>query len=217
MKVRNNILKESKVAVRILPTSLLALMPAVLNSSTPVKYMPLNAQELTEVVAPIPTEDVATIEFAQVQQAKPKQILPGIIDSTSIQFKKTYKMEGKNYTLYFIDSAKEVRPKKNIVTDIFLIPEDFSYIYKFGESRNYPPRLKKFIYHDLGDPENKDYCSALLHERRCDKNGENSRFLEREVRLPDDVANDIIGLFSGDTELRVLDRMLSMFTLVDER
>ena len=80
MKVRNNILKESKVAVRILPTSLLALMPAVLNSSTPVKYMPLNAQELTEVVAPIPTEDVATIEFAQVQQAKPKQILPGIID-----------------------------------------------------------------------------------------------------------------------------------------
>ena len=214
MKVKYNTQKGSGVARVILSTVLLTMTPVMLNSSRPVKYLPMNDQELTEVVAQIPSEDVATIDFAQAQQAKPKQILPGIIDSTSIQFKKTYKMEGKNYTLYFIDSAKEVRPKKNIVTDIFLIPEDFSYIYKFGESRNYPPRLKKFIYHDLGDPENKDYCSALLHERRCDKNGENSRFLEREVRLPDDVANDIIGLANGDLGLLMLDRMASMFSTV---
>lgn len=213
MKVKYNTQKGSGVARVILSTVLLTT-PAMLNSSTPVKYLPMNDQELTEAAAQIPAEDVTTIDFAQIQQAKPKQILPGIIDSTSIQFKKTYKMEGKNYTLYFIDSAKEVRPKKNIVTDIFLIPEDFSYIYKFGESRNYPPRLKKFIYHDLGDPENKDYCSALLHERRCDKNGENSRFLEREVRLPDDVANDIIALKSGEMGLLILDRMASMFSTV---
>lgn len=213
MKVKYNTQKGSGVARVILSTVLLTT-PAMLNSSTPAKYLPMNDKELTEAAAQVPAEDVATIDFAQIQQAKPKQILPGIIDSTSIQFKKTYKMEGRNYTLYFIDSAKEVRPKKNIVTDIFLIPEDFSYIYKFGESRNYPPRLKKFIYHDLGDPENKDYCSALLHERRCDKNGENSRFLEREVRLPDDVANDIIGLANGDLGLFMLDRMASMFSTV---
>lgn len=213
MKVKYNTQKGSGVARVILSTVLLTT-PAMLNSSTPVKYLPMNDQELTEAAAQVPAEDVATIDFAQIQQAKPKQILPGIIDSTSIQLKKTYKMEGKNYTLYFIDSAKEVRPKKNIVTDIFLIPENFSYIYKFGESRNYPPRLKKFIYHDLGDPENKDYCSALLHERRCDKNGENSRFLEREVRLPDDVANDIIALKSGEMGLLILDRMASMFSTV---
>ena len=151
MKVKYNTQKGSGVARVILSTVLLTMTPVMLNSSTPVKYLPMNDQELTEVAAQIPAEDVATIDFAQIQQAKPKQILPGIIDSTSIQFKKTYKMEGKNYTLYFIDSAKEVRPKKNIVTDIFLIPEDFSYIYKFGEARNYPPMLEKFIYHDLGD------------------------------------------------------------------
>ena len=213
MKVKYNTQKGSGVARVILSTVLLTT-PAMLNSSTPAKYLPMNDKELTEAAAQVPAEDVATIDFAQIQQAKPKQILPGIIDSTSIQYKKTYKMEGRNYTLYFIDSAKEVRPKKNIVTDIFLIPEDFSYIYIFGESRNYPPRLKKFIYHDLGDPENKDYCSALLHERRCDKNGENSRFLEREVRLPDDVANDIIGLANGDLGLLMLDRMASMFSTV---
>ncbi|MBQ9223343.1 MAG: hypothetical protein IJ166_06430 [Prevotella sp.] len=214
MKVKYNTQKGSGVARVILSTVLLTMTPVMLNSSRPVKYLPMNDHELTEVAAQIPTEDVATIDFAQVQQAKPKQILPGIIDSTSIQFKKTYKMEGKNYTLYFIDSAKEVRPKKNIVTDIFLIPEDFSYIHKSGEARNYPPMLEKFIYHDLGDPENKDYCSALLHEQRCDKNGENSEFIYREVRLPDDVANDIIGLANGDLGLLMLDRMASMFSTV---
>ena len=213
MKVKYNTQKGSGVARVILSTVLLTT-PAMLNSSTPAKYLPMNDKELTEAAAQVPAEDVATIDFAQIQQAKPKQILPGIIDSTSIQFKKTYKMEGRNYTLYFIDSAKEVRPKKNIVTDIFLIPEDFSYIYKFGESRNYPPRLKNFIYHDLGDPENKDYCTAILHEQRCDKNGENSEFIYREVRLPDDVANDIIGLANGDLGLFMLDRMASMFSTV---
>ncbi len=155
-----------------------------------------------------------SVDFAQVQQTKPKQILPGIIDSTSIQYKKPFKMEGKSYVLYFIDSVKKVRPKKNIVTYIYLIPDDFSLIEKNGDYKNYPPMLKKFIYHDLGDPENKDYCSAILHEQRCDKNGENSRFLDREVRLPDEIANDIISLFSGDSELRVLDRMLDMYSEV---
>ena len=151
-------------------------------------------------------------KIESIQQPKPKQVLPGVICSENIQFQKRFKMDGKNYTLYYIDAGKTGRAKKNIVSAIYLVPDDYSLIRKEGENKNYPPRLKKFIYHDLGDPENKNYCTAILHLRRCDKNGENSEFLDHEVRLPDEVANDIISLFSGDTDLRVIDQMLSMYT-----
>ena len=41
-------------------------------------------------------------KIESIQQPKPKQVLPGIFDSENIQFQKRFKMEGKNYTLYYI-------------------------------------------------------------------------------------------------------------------
>lgn len=121
--------------------------------------------------------------------------------------------------LYFVDSSKGLRAEKdkNLVSDIFLIPDDFSLIESdYGQSENYPPRLIEFIYHDLGDMENKDYCSAVLRDERCDNNGDNQEYVQWEVRLPDDVSNDIIGLANGDFNLYILDKMASMFSSVKE-
>lgn len=38
-----------------------------------------------------------------IQQPKPKQVLPGVFRSENIQFQKRFKMDGKNYTLCFMD------------------------------------------------------------------------------------------------------------------
>ena len=159
---------------------------------------------------------VMCIFFPILAHSQSKQVLPGIFKEKYIQFKKTFNMNGKQYTLFFLDSAKNVREEKNIVTGIYLVPDDFSLIEHFGESMNYPPRLKEFIYHDLGDPENKNYCTAILHEQRCDKNGNNSEYVNYEVRLPDDIATEIINLASGDTGLLMVDSMAGMFKIVEE-
>ena len=74
--------------------------------------------------------------------------------------------------------------------------------------------MEKFIYYDFGDPENKDYCSVVLHERRCDKNGENSKFVDREVRLPEEVANDLIDLINDDTDLVASKSIKEMFYIM---
>ena len=149
-------------------------------------------------------------------QAQSKQVLPGALKEQYIQFKKVYKMEGKNYTLYFTNLKKGDKDCDNLVTGIYLVPEDYSLIRLYGENRNYPPSIKKFIYHDLGDPENKNYCTAILHERRCDKDGKNSVFVDYEVRLPDDIATAIIELANGETDLLMIDNMAEMFSLVKE-
>lgn len=149
-------------------------------------------------------------------QSQSKQVLPGALNEKYIQFKKGFKMEGKNYTLYYINLNKGEKDSDNLVTDIFLVPEDYSLIRLYGENRNYPPLIIKFIYHDLGDPENKNYCTAVLRERRCDKDGKNSEFVDYEVRLPDDIATAIIELANGETDLLMIDRMAEMFSLVKE-
>lgn len=149
-------------------------------------------------------------------QAQSKQVLPGALKEKYIQLKKGFKMEGKNYTLYYINMNKGEKDRDKWVTDIFLVPEDYSLIRLYGENRNYPPLIRKFIYHDLGDPENKDYCTAVLRERRCDKDGKNSEFVDYEVRLPNEIANDIIELASGGTDLLMVDRMAEMFSTVEE-
>lgn len=198
---------------------LLAMNPATLNSDIPNKYMPLNAQELTEVVAPIPTNNISTVDIRNIrpdQPITPKQVLPGALNDKYVQYKRPFKMDGKDYMLYFINLNKGEKGKDDLVTDIFLVPDDYSLIRLYGENKNYPPSLKKFTYHDLGDPENKDYCTAVLHERRCDKDGKNSRFIDYEVRLPNDIANDIINLASGESDLLMVDRMASMFSMVEE-
>lgn len=195
---------------------LLALNSPDLNSGTQAQYM-MYPQPLTTAVAPIPTNNISTVDIRNIrpdQPITPKQVLPSIFKDENIQYKKTFKMGGKSQTLYFMDIARSIREEKNLVTHIFLIPDDFSLIGGEYNNKNYPPVLQKFIYHDFGDPENKDYCTAVLHERRCDKDGENSRFVDLEVRLPEEVANDLIDLINDDTDLVASKSIKEMFYIM---
>ena len=199
------------------PIILLAMSPAMLNGGTSAKTVTINPEQLTEIVSNAATEeaDEMMATFPEVQRTQQSgQKLPPEFTSENIQYTKKFRMEGKQYTLYYLDGAKTVRKNKNIVTYIDFVPDDYSYIEKNGLPQNSPPSMQKFIYHDLGDPENKDYCSVIVNETRCDKNGNNSKFITREIRLPDEIANEIISLANGDTQFRILDRMANMFETV---
>ena len=192
---------------------LLAMSPALLNGDAYAKTVTINPEQLTEIVSKEADEMMAS--FPEVQRTQQSgQKLPPEFTSENIQYTKKFRMEGKQYTLYYLDTAKKLRGKDNIVTDIYMVPSDYNHIRKNNYGSNNPPVMRKFIYHDLGDPENKDYCSALLLEKVCDKNGDNSKFIKREVRLPDEIAEEIISLANGDTQFRILDRMANMFETV---
>lgn len=199
------------------PIILLAMSPAMLNGGTSAKAVTINPEQLTEIVSNAATEeaDKMMASFPEVQRTQQSgQKLPPEFTSENIQYTKKFRMEGKQYTLYYLDTEKKLRGKDNIVTSIYMVPSDYNHIRKNNYGSNNPPVMRKFIYHDLGDPENKDYCSALLLEKVCDKNGDNSKFIKREVRLPDEIANEIVNLFSGETQFRILDRMANMYTEV---
>ena len=194
MKVRNNMLKESKVAVRVLPIGLLSLMPAVLNSSTPVKDLPLNAQELTEVVAPIPTVEVSTIDFREAQASQQNYPLGWAFLRNSV--------------------IKEIVPtvasgnKANLVLSGAQNSKDIHKIYyiKTGTRddniHHRPSEIQGLIYHNLG--EDKEFLGLkLLDYLYHDENNPNklTGYMYREVKLYDEkVAQYLLDLTTGDTK-----------------
>jgi hypothetical protein len=129
------------------------------------------------------------------------------LDPADVQYKKTFRLEGKKYTMYFVERGKALHKDKNLVVDIYFIPDDYKYDDIFGDV-NIPPHMVEVVYHDLGDPDNKDFCSVVLSETICDKNGKNSKNIKREVIIPEDIANDIIDLYNGDTKYKLVGYLL---------
>ena len=156
-----------------------------------------------------------TIVKAQnAPQSKSKQVLPPSF-SEEVQYAKPFKMGGKKYTLYFIDSAKEVRSEKNVVTYIYIIPDDYSYREGTYGSKNSPPMMITFTYHDLGDMANKDYCTVLLRESVTDDSYD-KKYIDYVVRLPDEIADIMISLYNGEMGFKLTPSVEGNFTKIKE-
>lgn len=127
-----------------------------------------------------------------------------------VQYQKSFTMDGKKYTMYWVYRDKDIRPNSLGVSDIYLVPSDYKPInplYRPIYDDNCPPYIQKLILHDVPG---KEFLEAYVREIKCDKNGENQEAHEYGVRLPDDIANEIVDLACGDTKFG-LNQMLTRF------
>jgi hypothetical protein len=171
---------------------MLAMSPAMLNSSVPEQYMPMNAQELTEVVAQIPAEDAATVDFREVQETQQNYPL-------GVAFFSRFKIQeiipavgnGVNANLVFTKPVKIGADKD--VYNVYYIKNS----YKDDNSYHEPPRVKELIYHNLG--EGKEFIGIKLYESIHKKDGSEAGMI-REVRLDDKTAQYLVDLLTNDTK-----------------
>ena len=187
---------------------------AIVSVETAAKTVTGNPEHFTKVLSNVQAEvnDKITVFFPENQDTQQsKQKLPPLFGPENVQFTKRFKMEGKQYTMYFLDVAKTVRKDKNFVTGVYFVPDDYTYISKNGWSSNNPPTLRKLTYHNLGDPENKDYYSVIVNETKCDRNGNNLKFETREILLPNDIINELVNLFSGKTKFRMVESLKNRY------
>ncbi len=173
---------------------LLAMNPATLNSDIPNKYMPLNAQELTEVVAQTPTNNISTLNLSAVQAPEDAEYPLGW----------AY-LRGK--------AIKEVIPtvgggrKANLVLSGTRDTKDVYKVYyidakmKDGNLYHRPPEVHSLIYHDLGE-ENGFLGIKLQDYLYHDKNEPNklTGYMYREMPLDDKSAQYLIDLLTNDTK-----------------
>lgn len=112
-----------------------------------------------------------------------------------------FKAAGKMQTLVFThNSSSRSGFKDNDVERIYMIPDG----YKTNSSKT-PAQVTKLVYHNIG--KDKEYCGIIVHEDIYDGEtsngvlGEYKGTLVNEYRLPDEVANTIIRMMSGNSNL----------------
>lgn len=121
---------------------------------------------------------------------------------------------GKKYWVIWACESYEANEHPNWVRYIFIVPDGFKAQSK-NTSYSLSPNVDKFILHDIPGQE---FLEAVIKdvyvEYYTDKsNGhEMSRQVRKKygIRLPDDIANQIVYLATGDTKYE-LNRLLGQF------
>lgn len=123
-----------------------------------------------------------------------------------VQYKRAFSSNGTQYTMYWVNSTKNGDANNNYVKDVYFVPSGYkpNNASSSREDDNIPPRLTGIRYHDL--PNGKEFVGAKVVEVKSDaKVGASSRkWYTKEIRLPDEVANELMDLVKGRTKFQVV-------------
>lgn len=183
-----------------------AMSSATLNSAEPVKVLPIDAEQLTEILAtPNQEKEVSTINFHQAPSR-----LKEFLGDDRVLYKKSFVSDGIKYTMYYSNGTLfNPANRENFVTDVIFVPSDYDYVLNEDVK---PPWLTKLIYHDLGP--DKEFIGANIRytkEVPDEYYGTQSAYHEKEIRLPDEIANEIIDMVAGDTKFVPSPALAKMF------
>jgi hypothetical protein len=158
--------------------------------------------ELLAMATPAPqTQSSGGVE-ARIARVRGGVNVPADVRKEVVQHKERFTVNGKGYTMYWVDGMKESHKTKdpNLISDIYFVPDGYKPVI-IGEEhdKNQPPQLKGLIMHDYGTDE-ECFCGAIVREIVYDKNTNRSSAYEYEMRLDNDAANHILDLLNGDTK-----------------
>lgn len=187
---------------------LMAMNPSLLSSSVPTNHFPLEEATQIETLYNPETSEIAPNEMLQSKQASFKHPKSEEITPNRVLYQKDFKAEGKNWTMYFTNRFKDTEPKH--VRDIYLVPETYVPKTYFGAETTMPPKIDKLVYHDLGEKD--EFIGAVIKERIA--KGDKTVYASREIRLPDEIANEITDLIYGETKFTVKPQLEKTFEVV---
>ena len=153
-----------------------------------------------EARAEIGNDGINNTEVVESIQSQKVAVTPYKPNSVLVQYKKHFKLENQGYTMYYTDIMKNSRTNDNkVVTDIFFVKDGFKQISRGFEDLNTPVKFLKLVHHDMRKENHKDFWGAIVREKVCSMNGDNPREITSEIILPDEIAKDLINLFSRKT------------------
>lgn len=180
---------------------MLAMNPALLNSDAVAKTIQMDPENPIEVVYNLSTE--APEAPQQAQRGGYVRAKSDYIEPENVQFSMDFKAEGKNWTMYYVDRLKKNRSDKNFVSNVYFVPEDYKRVIKHIVEGSQPPKLEKVRYHDIGANE---FIGVVVSEYIV-YNDYITKIITREIKVPDEIGNELLGLFLGDTNFKLNPRL----------
>lgn len=189
--------RRSNNLVKVPVIVLMAMLPAMMNAKTPVTNLSETNGAKTEMVAPIlidseELDEMTTIApyFSNPQNAQTKAPF-GV---TSLLGQKIY-----HYDTFMKDGKKHYIVYSSIrtpdyVDKVSVFPEGFP-----NKSGVLLPWVEELVYHNLG--KGKEYCGIIVRSVNKLQNGRYKTTYE-EVRLPNEVAQNLIDLLADDSTMK---------------
>lgn len=177
---------------------LMAMSPAMMNAKTPITNLSEMEEAKTEIVTPVSIDseeldEMTTVapDFSKPQNAQTKAPF-GV---TSLLGQKIY-----HYDTFMKDGKKHYIVYSGIsngdyVSWVSVFPEGFDGV----KEKKQLPYVRELVYHDLG--KGKEYCGIIVITHQILKNGK-SKTIKEEVRIPNEVAQNLIDFMAGDTEMK---------------
>ena len=176
---------------------LMAMSPAMMNAKTPITNLSEMEEAKTEIIAPIPIDseeldEMTTIapDFSNPQNVQTKAPF-GVAELIGRKIYKAETFVSKGQKYYIVYSGRQNSKYVNSVT---VFPEGFR-----NENGKLLPIVHELIYHDLG--KGKEFCGVFVSADTVLKNGKVKNVRE-EIRLPNEVAQNLIDFMAGDTEMK---------------
>ena len=184
------------------PVVIMMMSPSMLNGEVPVQQ--LNTEKVVRIMDQVAQADElepSTYIMETTPQNGVNQV-SSFVKPEYVQYKKRFVSGGKAYTMYFVDDDKPTSSRKNFVSFIFFVPDGYKPVKINGEADgNMPPMYDALVLHDV---KGEEFMGVRVHERLHkftpeDRfSSEKTKYARYEIRLPGDVANDIIDLAAGD-------------------
>lgn len=177
---------------------LMAMSPAMMNAKTPITNLSEMEDAKTEIIAPIPIDseeldEMTTIapDFSKPHTTQVKA--PFGVDELighKIHHYDTFMKDGKKHYIVYsgINNA-------DYVNKVSVFPEGFDRV----KEKKLLPYVRELVYHDLG--KGKEYCGIIVITHQRLKNG-NYKTIKEEVRLPNEVAQNLIDFLADDTKMQ---------------
>lgn len=177
---------------------LMAMLPAMMNAKTPITDLSETNGAKTEMVAPIlidseELDEMTTIapDFSNPQNAQTKA--PFGVTSLlghKIHHYDTFMNNGKKHYIVYSGISNA-----DYVNKVSVFPEGFDSV----KEKKLLPYVRELVYHDLG--KGKEYCGIIVITHQILKNGK-SKTIKEEVRLPNEVAQNLIDFLADDTKMQ---------------
>ena len=176
---------------------LMAMSPAMMNAKTPITNLSEMEEAKTEIIAPIPIDseeldEMTTVapDFSNPQNVQKKAPF-GVVAllGHKIHHYDTFMKDGKKHYIVYSGIGKA-----DYVNKVTLFPEGF----KVSEDGVLLPWVQELVYHDLG--KGKEFCGVIVRSAKKLQNGKYKEMTE-EVRLPNEVAQNLINFLADDTKM----------------
>lgn len=190
--------RRSNNLVKVPVIVLMAMLPAMMNAKTPVTNLSETNGAKTEMVAPIlidseELDEMTTIApyFSNPQNAQTKAPF-GVTSllGQKIYHYDTFMNNGKKHYIVYSGISNA-----DYVNKVSVFPEGFDSV----KEKKLLPYVRELVYHDLG--KGKEYCGIIVITHQILKNGK-SKTIREEVRIPNEVAQNLIDFMAGDTEMK---------------